>query len=189
MSGLIICLLNRTKIIYCTTALFSSKPWLFQKEVKEIRSMFQGYPTSFFDKIFKRFLTEKDAKELTIQDASEKESYYITIPYLESESRIFTNSVAKIIKYEIDVNILLVYKSFKIGRSFHLKSNTSLVLCSNVVYKFSCSCDMNVTYNSMSTRHLIAKVREHLNFDSADKDRQLEITFLLMIFVQMFNMV
>ena len=50
--------------------------------------MFQenGYPKSYFDKIFKRFLTEQDAKEKTIPDTSEKENYYITIPYLESES-------------------------------------------------------------------------------------------------------
>ena len=80
-SGLIICLLNRAKIICSTTA-------LFQKEVKELRSMFQenGYPKSYFDKVFKRFLTEQDAKEKTIPDTSEKENHYITIPYLESES-------------------------------------------------------------------------------------------------------
>ena len=62
--------------------------------------MFQknGYPKSYFDKIFKRFLTEQDAKEKTIPDTSEKENYYITIPYLESESRRFINKLAKIIK-------------------------------------------------------------------------------------------
>ena len=49
-SGLIICLLNRAKIICSTTA-------LFQKEVKELGSMFQenGYPKSYFDKILKDF--------------------------------------------------------------------------------------------------------------------------------------
>ena len=66
-SGLIICLLNRAKIIPSTTA-------LLQKEVKEFRSMFQenGYPKSYFDKIFKRFLTELDAKEKTIPETFEK---------------------------------------------------------------------------------------------------------------------
>ena len=109
-----------------------------QKEVTELRSMFQenGYPKSYFDKIFKRFLTEQDAKEKTIPDISEKENYYITIPYLESESRRFINKLAKIIKNKINVNINIVpvYKSFKIGRYFQLKSNTPLALCSNVVY-------------------------------------------------------
>ena len=57
-SGLVICLLNRAKIM-CSTAA------LFQKEVKELRSMFQenGYPKSYFDKIFKRFLQNKMQKK------------------------------------------------------------------------------------------------------------------------------
>ena len=69
---------------------------LFQKKVKELGSMFQknGHPKSCFDKIFKRFLTEQDTKEKTIPETSEKESYYITIPYLESESRRFINNLA-----------------------------------------------------------------------------------------------
>ena len=112
-SGLIVCLLNRTKSICSTTA-------LFQKKVTELRSMFQEnrYPKSYFDKIFKRFLTEQDAKVKTIPDTSEKENYYITIPYLESESRRFMNKLAKIIINEINVNIAPVFKSFKIGRYF-----------------------------------------------------------------------
>ena len=132
--------------------------------------MFQenGYPKSYFDKIFKRFLTEQDAKEKTIPDTSEKENY-ITIPYLESESRRFINKLAKIIKNKIDVNIVPVYKSFKIGRYFQLKSNTPLALYSNVVYKFTRSCDMSLTYNGMSTRHLITRVREHLDFNSIQR--------------------
>ena len=153
------CLLNRAKIIRSTTA-------LFQKKVKELGSMFQenGYPKSCFDKMFKRFLTEQDAKEKTIPDTFEKENYYITIPYLESESRHFINKLAKIMKNNINVNIVPVYKSFKLGRYFQLKSNTASALSSNVVYKFTCSCDMNLTYYGMSTRHLITRVRKRLDF-------------------------
>ena len=44
---------------------------------------------------------------------------------------------------------------FKIGRYFQLKSSTPLALCSNVVFKFTCLCDMNLTHYGMSTRHLI----------------------------------
>ena len=80
---------------------------MFQRKVKELRSMFQenGYPKSYFDKMFKRFLTEQDAKEKTISDTSEKENHYITIPFLESKSRRFINRLAKIIKNKINVNI------------------------------------------------------------------------------------
>ena len=98
-----------------------------------------------------------------------KKNYYITIPHLESESRRFINNLAKIIKNKIDVNIVPVYKSFKIGRFFQIKSNTPLALYSNVVYKFTCSCDMNLTYYGMFTRHLITRVREHLDFNSIQR--------------------
>ena len=141
--------------------------------------MFQenGYPKPYFDKIFERFLTEQDAKEKTIPDTSEKENYYITIPYLESESRCFINNFAKIIKNKINVNIAPVYKSFKIGRYFQLKSNTPLALCSNIVYKFTCSCDMNLTYYGMSTLHLITKVRKHLDFNSIQRSATKDYIF------------
>ena len=88
---------------------------------------------------------------------------------MKSESRRFINNLTKIIKNKIDVKIVLLYKSFKIGRYFQLKSNTPLALCSNVVYKFTCSCDMNLTYYGMSTRHLITRVREHLDFNSIQR--------------------
>ena len=98
-----------------------------------------------------------------------QENCCITILYLESESRRFINKLAKIIKNKINVNIVPVYKSFKIGRYFQLKSDTLLALCSNVVYKFTCSCDMNLTYYGMSTRHLITRVRKHLDFNSIQR--------------------
>ena len=87
---------------------------------------------NFLIRIFRRFLTEKDAKGKIISDTSEKESYYITISYLESESWQFTYNLAKIIKNKIEVNIILIDKSFKIDKYFQLKSNTLLSLCSNV---------------------------------------------------------
>ena len=49
--------------------------------------MFQenGDPNSFFDKTFKRFLTEKDAKEKTIPNTSDKKSYLIVNYYSNRE--------------------------------------------------------------------------------------------------------
>ena len=49
---------------------------------------------------------------------------------------------------------------------FQLKSKTPVALCSNVVHKFSCSCDTNKSYIGMYSRHLITRVREHLNYHS-----------------------
>ena len=43
---------------------------------------------------------------------------------------------------------------------------TPLGLCSNVIYEFTCSCDANLTYIGMSTRHLSTRAKEHLDFNS-----------------------
>ena len=48
-------------------------------------------------------------------------SYEITLPYLESESRRFIHKLAKIIENKIDINVVPVYKSFKICRYLKLK--------------------------------------------------------------------
>ena len=65
--------------------------------------------------------------------------------------------------------LLSVFKSFKINSYFQLKSCTPLALFSNVVYKFTCSCDTNLTYIGMFSRHLSTRVREHLNLNSKQK--------------------
>ena len=96
------------------------------------------------------------------------------IPYLGKDSHHFRNRLSALIKNKYNLKISPIYKTFKVVNYFQLKSKTPVALCSIVVYKFSCSCDTNKTYIGMSSRHLITRVREHLNFkslqDSAIKD-------------------
>ena len=67
-------------------------------------------------------------------------------------------------KFKITLKINPVYKTFKVSHYFQLKTRVPPALCSNIVYQFSCSCDSNLTYIGMSTRHLSTRVREHLGF-------------------------
>ena len=60
------------------------------------------------------------------------------------------------------VRIFIYYTTIKTGSYFNLKSKTPDALMSNVVYKFACSRDVNLTYIGMSTRHLATRAREHL---------------------------
>ena len=46
---------------------------------------------------------------------------------------------------------------------YQLKCSTPMPLISIVVYKFTCLCDMNVTYIGMTTWHLDVRVEEHLH--------------------------
>ena len=90
------------------------------------------------------------------------------------ESYHFANRLSALIKNKYNLKISPINKTFKVVNYFQLKSKTPVALYSNVVYKFSCSCDTNKTYIVMSSRYLISRVREHLNFknlqDSVIKD-------------------
>ena len=145
------CLLNRAKIT-CST------DYLFQKEVAYLKNLFysNGYPIPFFNTILCQFQNEKtDSK-------TEKEFINLfMIPYLGKISKEFGQRIQSLIKKRFDTKITIVYKTTKVQEYFSLKSKTPLVLNSNVVYKFTCSHDVNVTYIGTSARHLSIRAGEH----------------------------
>ena len=155
-SGLILCLLYRAKLI-------CSSKMLFNREINNLRKMFclNGYPCWFFNKVLNKFVSN-----ITVDRSTDCRTYYLTIPYFSIDSRRFLNRLSKIFKSKFNVKVCPVYKTFKIGNYFQLKSTTPLGLCSNVIYEFTCSCDANLTYIGMSTRHLSTRAKEHLDFNS-----------------------
>lgn len=62
-----------------------------------------------------------------------------------------------------------VFNSFKVSSYFSLKSKSPSLLSSNVVYKFSCLCDTNVTYIGKTKRHLMVRCLEHLDIENSKK--------------------
>ena len=62
------------------------------------------------------------------------------------------------------MKINFVYTTFKVSQYLKLKARIPPALCSNIVYQFSCLCDLRLTYIGMSTRHLSIRVGEHLGF-------------------------
>ena len=76
------------------------------------------------------------------------------------------NHITLRIVFKYNFKISSIYKTFKVVKYFQLKSKIPFAVCSNVVYEYLCSCDTNKTYIGMSSRHLITRVREHLNFKS-----------------------
>ena len=114
----------------------------------------------------KQFLKSEESISNFNESPENTNKYFITIPYLGKDSRRFVNEFSKIIRENVDVKIIPIYQSFKVSSYFLLKSRTPFSLCSNVVYKFKCSCDTNNTYIGMSSRHIGTRIREHLNFNS-----------------------
>ena len=60
-----------------------------------------------------------------------------------------------------------MFKSHRVGTSFSLKSPTPLDLKANVVYKFNCSRDENMSYIGKTKRHLTTRSKEHLTGSTA----------------------
>ena len=76
------------------------------------------------------------------------------ISYLGKISKEFGLYIQSLIKKRFDTKIAIVYKTTKAQKYFSLKSKTPLILNSKVVYKFTCSHDVNVTYIGTSAKHL-----------------------------------
>ena len=64
-------------------------------------------------------------------------------------------------KFNVDINVY--YTCFKTGSYFQPKCSAPFPLLSNVVYKFSCSRDANVSYFGVTTLHLGIRIQEDLH--------------------------
>ena len=68
---------------------------------------------------------------------------------------------------KLDVDIKIVFSSFKVGNYFSLKSKTPLGLRAKVVYQYQCSCDRTLSYIGKTKRHLATRCKEHFTQQSA----------------------
>ena len=155
-SGLIMCLLHRAKKI-------SSSAELYVQELKRLRYIFRnnGYPDWFINNTIKKF----EKRQNNPPDKYEPDFLFsIGIPFFGKASRVFAKRLTALVKTKFNVDINVYYTCFKTGSSyFQLKCSTPFPLLSNVVYKFSCSRDANISYIGMTTRHLGTRIQEHLH--------------------------
>ena len=68
-----------------------------------------------------------------------------------------------LVETKFNVDIIVYHTCFKTGLYFQLKCSTLFPLLSNVVYKFSCSRDANISYIGTTTRRLGTRIQEHLH--------------------------
>ena len=92
------------------------------------------------------------------------------VPYVGLPSVIFGRKLKDLFKKYYCIDIKIVFTSFKVKNYFSLKSRTPLPLLANVVYKFNCMRDANITYIGKTLRHLAVRVKEHGTSSSAIKD-------------------
>ena len=92
-------------------------------------------------------------------------SYYFKLPYAGSFTAEAQKRLRKLVKrYCTNIEIKLVFSSFKVSSMFSVKDPVPLDLRSRVVYKFS-RAGCNACYIGEASRHLSTRIREHLSRD------------------------
>ena len=82
---------------------------------------------------------------------------------------LFKQKISELVKKSYDVNIKCVFNSFKVKNYFSLKCRSSPFLATNLVYKFTCQCDTDITYIGETNRHIGVRAREHLDLSKPGK--------------------
>ena len=140
--GIIFGALYRAKII-------CSNRDLFIKEVEKLRNIFwkNGYSTSFFNRIYEAF-EQKQMLDDVVDPVKEEVDmrYILKIPYVGGLSHDFKSKIVKLFYDELRIDLVPVFNTFKASNYFTLKSQTPKCLMANVVYKFTCLCDMCPLY-------------------------------------------
>ena len=91
--------------------------------------------------------------------------HYYKLPYIGSFSKVAQNKIRLLAKrFCNNLDIKLVFTSFKISKLFNVKDSCPDGLRSRVVYKFSCA-GCNACYIGETRRHFSTRVREHLSSD------------------------
>ena len=160
--GLVQCLLHRAYLI--------SSDWhIFSKEIDFLKSVFvkNGYPVDFFFACVNKFLNNKYDTVSNAKIVEEKVETIFFVPYVGLPSMIFGRKIRELLSRNYGIDVRIVYSTFKVKNYFSLKCRTPLPLLANVVYKFNCLRDANVSYIGKTKRHLVTRVREHSNTASA----------------------
>ena len=161
--GLILCLLNIGKRI-------CSNDYLFNEEVIKLRNMFKlnGYPTYYFNKVLDKF-NNPTVNDISNESDSDDKFILIKIPYIGDYSYTLAKKLTKLFEESNNCNVRIIFSSFKIRNYFSLKSKTPKYLLSNVVYKFTCQDDPEVSYIGETKRHFITRMKEHLDIKKSSK--------------------
>ena len=154
--GLIRTLIDRTYKINNTSSGFQNDLIKLSDTLKR-----NSFPSHIIDKTFKRYLNKpSNQKSRNVND--ENNTRYFKLPFIGRYSRIAELKLRQLLKRfcEADLNIKLVFTSFKIKNMFSFKDRTPDALTSMVVYQFICA-GCNSCYIGETSRHFTTRIKEH----------------------------
>ena len=154
----------------------SSHKSAFTLEVKKIEAVLRAnsYPIAFTKTIIEKFMINNDINghfspnhpdaESTPMTADDDKrtthAGYLLLPYfghasVKLQKRIYDEFL------QYDTHIRAAYSTTKTGSYFSLKTKVPPLFRANVVYKFTGSCDKNISYIGETRRQLFKRIEEH----------------------------
>ena len=125
------------------------------------------FPAHLIERVVNRYVTGSLSNHSPSVPLPTSPTFYFKLPYIGLFSVVTQKKVRHLIKrYCSNLDIKLVFSSFKIGNLFGVKDPIPGGLRSRVVYKFACA-GCNACYVGATTRHFSTRVREHLVSDRA----------------------
>ncbi|XP_071811646.1 uncharacterized protein [Apostichopus japonicus] len=119
------------------------------------------FPSHLIDKVVKSYLQNKVSPKNIIDPVSHNTRFY-KLPYIGNFSGHAQNKVRQLIKSHCtDIDVKLVFISFKVRNMCVVKDMIPSYLKSRVVYKFICT-SCNACYIGETHRHLSTRISEHL---------------------------
>jgi hypothetical protein len=140
------------------------------REVDRIKCVLikNAYPEEVITRVVKEFIELNGINELhfkvdpsvTPQRNADEGRNYILIPYVGKPSLRFQRKMKRSFA-SIGIDVKAAYSTTKVAEYFSLKSSMSVLHKSNVVYRFTCSCEKSISYIGESRRQLFARITEH----------------------------
>ena len=91
------------------------------------------------------------------------------IPYVGKPSLIFKQKISELVKKSYDVDVRCVFNSLKVKNYFSLKCRSSPFLATNLVYKFTCQYDTDITYIGETNHRIGVRAGEHIDLSKPGK--------------------
>ena len=131
-------------------------------------------PSHIIDKTFKRYLNKPSDQKYRNAINNENNTRYFKLPFIGQYSKKITKfKLRQLLKRfcETDLNIKLVFTTFKIKNMFSFKDRTPDALKSMVVYQFTCA-GCNSCYIGETSRHFSTRIKEHTVSDKNSQERK-----------------
>lgn len=142
-----------------------SDNFTLHEEFSKLKEYFitNNYNSNLFHKMVNKFLCKKREPQGTVMIEASKLIKYIKMPFYGKISCDFRKSLNNVLKNNFPaINFKIIFTNeFRIGSFFNHKDRMPDLMCSNIVYKFTCpSCTAG--YIGCSSRSFKIRIFEHL---------------------------